>query len=207
MASRGGTPGRTTPPGGRSARGGLGTFAGVFTPSLLTILGLILFRRLGWMVGAGGLQQALLVMALAGVLAVITSCSLSAIATNLRVRGGGDYYLISRSLGVEFGGALGVVLFLAQSISVAFYVLGFGEAVAALLPEGGPGARVIAAGAALVLSVFAWLGANWATRLQYVVMGALALSLASFFIGGIGAFSGERLAHNWSTPALHGTGF
>ena len=53
----------------------------MFVPSVLTILGLILFRRLGWVVGAGGLEKALLVMGLAAVLAVITSCSLSAIAT------------------------------------------------------------------------------------------------------------------------------
>jgi amino acid transporter len=178
---------------GRRRGGTLGTFAGVFTPSVLTILGLILFRRLGYVVGGAGLAQALAILALAHAISILTSMSLSAIATNIQVRGGGDYYLISRSLGVEFGGALGVVLFLAQSLSVAFYLLGFGEALAALWP-GTVSASLLAAAATVFLFVFAWLGSDWATRLQYVVMAALGLALASFFLGGLERFSGETLA-------------
>ncbi|MHC5210496.1 MAG: amino acid permease [Planctomycetota bacterium] len=181
--------------------GRLGTFAGVFTPSVLTILGLILFRRLGYVVGAGGMGQALVILLIAHAISILTSASLSAIATNLHVKGGGDYYLISRSLGVEFGGALGVVLFLAQSISVAFYCIGFGEAIAALLPgDASIGAQGLAVMAALFLFVFAWLGADWATRLQYVVMAALGSGLLAFFIGGLAEFSWARVEANW-TPA------
>ena len=115
------------------ANGGLGTFAGVFTPSVLTILGIILFLRLGFVVGNAGLGQALVVILIANLISVLTSFSLAAIATNFKVRGGGDYYLISRTLGPEFGGAIGIVLFLAQSISVAFYAIGFAEGVSALV--------------------------------------------------------------------------
>ncbi len=188
----------------KSASAKLGTFAGVFTPSVLTILGLILFRRLGYVVGAGGIGQALVIMLIAHAISVLTSSSLSAIATNMRVKGGGDYYLISRSLGVEFGGALGIVLFLAQSISVAFYCIGFGEAIAAIVPAaaplGGQGLAMLAAG---FLFVFAWLGADWATRLQYLVMAALGAGLAAFFIGGIADFSWARVEANWSpTPGV-----
>jgi hypothetical protein len=75
--------------------GTLGTFAGVFTPSILTILGIILFLRLGFVVGNAGLGHALLILALANGISVLTTFSLSAIATNLKVKGGGDYYLIS----------------------------------------------------------------------------------------------------------------
>jgi amino acid transporter len=114
----------------RSA-GRLGTFAGVFTPSVLTILGIILFLRLGYVIGGAGLARGLVIIALANAISVLTSISLSAIATNLKVRGGGDYYLISRTLGLEFGGSIGLVLFLAQSVSIAFYCIGFAEAVAA----------------------------------------------------------------------------
>jgi amino acid transporter len=178
--------------------GTLGTFAGVFTPSILTILGLILFRRLGYVVGAAGLGEALVILLFANAISVLTSLSLSAIATNLKVKGGGDYYLISRSLGVGFGGAIGVVLFLAQSISVAFYLIGFGEALAAFLPaDGFFGPRAIAVGATLFLFVFAWLGSDWATKLQYVVMAALAAGLLSFFAGGLSAFSLDTLNTNW----------
>ncbi|HIM14702.1 MAG TPA: hypothetical protein EYM31_02945 [Acidobacteria bacterium] len=79
---------------------GLGTFSGVFTPSVLTILGIILFRRLGYVVGSAGLGQAILMLSLATAISVLTSLSLSAIATNRKVRGGGDYYLISTRLAV-----------------------------------------------------------------------------------------------------------
>src|SRR6056297_373950 len=114
--------------------GTLGTFAGVFTPSVLTILGIILFLRLGYVVGNAGLGAALVIIVLANAISVLTSVSLAAIATNMKVKGGGDYYLISRTLGLEFGGAIGIVLFLAQSVSIAFYSIGFGEVLALLLP-------------------------------------------------------------------------
>jgi hypothetical protein len=92
-------------------RGGLGTFGGVFTPSLLTILGLVLFLRLGFVIGRGGVQETLAILALATSISVATSLSLAAIATNRKVRAGGDYYLISRSLGIAAGGGLGLLLF------------------------------------------------------------------------------------------------
>ena len=77
----------------------LGTFAGVFTPSILTILGIILFLRLGFVVGHAGLKQTLVILVLANGISILTSISLAAIATNLKVKGGGDYYLISRTPG------------------------------------------------------------------------------------------------------------
>ena len=187
--------------------GNLGTFAGVFTPSILTILGIILFLRLGYVVGSAGLGRALLILALANGISILTSFSLSAIATNLRVKGGGDYYLISRTLGLQFGGSIGIVLYLAQSVSIAFYCIGFGEVVADLtgsrldyMPQ------IIAAAAVAFLFIFAWLGADWATRFQYVVMAILGAALASFFIGGIGRWDGSLLAANWSAPS-GGPGF
>jgi len=115
-------------------KGSLSTFSGVFTPSILTILGIILFLRLGYVVGSTGLFYTLIIITLANAISVLTTVSLSAIATNIKVKGGGDYYLISRTLGLEYGGAIGIVLFLAQSISVGFYCIGFGEALASILP-------------------------------------------------------------------------
>jgi amino acid transporter len=185
----------------------LGTFAGVFTPSVLTILGIILFLRLGYVVGNAGLGQALLILLLANGISVLTSVSLSAIATNLKVKGGGDYYLISRTLGHEFGGALGIVLFLAQSVSIAFYCLGFGEAVAALIPSAsGIYPQIIAALAVSFLFIFAWLGADWATRFQYVVMVVLIAAILSFFIGGFLRWDADLLNQNW-TSSQTGLGF
>ena len=193
----------------RDQQGTLGTFSGVFTPSILTILGIILFLRLGYVVGNAGLGRALIVLVLANGISVLTSISLSAIATNIKVKGGGDYYLISRTLGPEFGGALGIVLFLAQSVSIGFYCIGFGEVLAQILPLSHFGLywpQVVAAGAVTVLFLLAWLGADWATRFQFVVMGILTAALISFFVGGIMRFESANLIQNWQPP-LDGPGF
>jgi amino acid transporter len=189
-------------PSRRSASGNLGTFAGVFTPSILTILGIILFLRLGFVVGSAGLGRALIILSLANAISVLTTFSLSAIATNLKVRGGGDYYLISRTLGLEFGGAIGLVLYMAQSVSIAFYCIGFGEVVASLSGSQMAGLpQLVAAGAVAFLFVLAWLGADWATRFQYVVMGCLTAALLSFFIGGVMHWDITTLRQNWAAPA------
>jgi len=193
--------GNNKKPNSEINRGTLGTFAGVFTPSILTILGIILFLRLGYVVGNAGLAYALIILALANGISVLTTFSLSAIATNLKVKGGGDYYLISRTLGLEFGGAIGIVLFLAQSVSIAFYCIGFGEVLARTLAmQGTYDAQIIAAAAVGFLFIFAWLGADWATRFQYVVMTILAAALLSFFIGGISKWDNGLLIRNWTAP-------
>jgi amino acid transporter len=180
-------------------RNGLGTFAGVFTPSILTILGIILFLRLGFVVGSAGLGRALLIIGLSGAIALLTTISLSAVATNIKVKGGGDYYLISRTLGVEFGGAIGIVLFLADSVSIAFYAVGFAEALNAILPFAVKlSVPVIAALAVAFLFVFAWLGADWATRLQYLIMSVVAAALLSFFYGGYLHWDVSLVSQNWS---------
>ena len=178
----------------------LGTFAGVFTPSILTILGIILFRRVGYVVGVSGLSQTLVILAFATLISVLTSMSLSAIATNIRVKKGGDYYLISRTLGVEFGGAIGLVLFLAQAVSIAFYCIGFGEALAGISGWDHPRAvQFSAAGASAVLFVLAWFGADIASKFQYVVMVVLVCAIGAFFAGTGGSWSGETFAQSWST--------
>jgi len=182
--------------------GTLGTFAGVFTPSILTILGIILFLRLGYVVGTAGVSRMLLIIALANIISVLTTFSLSAVATNLKVRGGGDYYLISRTLGVEFGGAIGIVLFLAQAVSIAFYCIGFGEALASILDlSGGHAPQLIALGAIGFLFILAWIGADLATKFQFVVMVLLVAAIGSFFWGALPRFDTGLLARNWATPA------
>ncbi len=181
--------------------GTLGTFAGVFTPSVLTILGIILFLRLGYVVGSAGLGKALVIIGISNAISVLTSFSLAAIATNLKVKGGGDYYLISRTLGLEFGGAIGIVLYLAQSVSIAFYCIGFGEALTTMLPEIHHRLpQIIAVFAVSFLFIFAWLGADWATRFQFVVMAILGLALISFIAGGFINWETGNVISNWASP-------
>ena len=169
----------------KTPTGTLGTFGGVFVPSILTILGIILFMRLGFVVGSAGLGRALVIILFANAISVLTSISLSAISTNLRVKVGGVYYLISRTLGMEFGGAIGIVMFLAQSVSIAFYCIGLGEVLAVIVSADNTKlfSQTVAACSVTVLFALAWLGADWATRFQYVVMSILGTALVSFFCG------------------------
>lgn len=168
------------------AIGRFGTFAGVFTPCTLTILGVIMYLRFGYVVGQAGILWALVIVGVSKAITFLTSLSLSAISTNTRVRGGGAYYLISRSLGVEFGGAIGVVFFFAQAISVALYVIGFSEALVAVTPgDLSPASVATITNIAVFVCVF--IGAGWTIKVQYLILAALALSLVSFYIGAIGA--------------------
>lgn len=88
-----------------------GTFLGVFTPSVLTILGLIMYLRFGWVVGNVGLPLTVLIVLLASSVTFITALSASALATNMRVGVGGEYYMVAHSLGLELGGAIGIPLY------------------------------------------------------------------------------------------------
>jgi amino acid transporter len=153
-------------------------------------------------VGAAGLQRTLVVIAVANLVSLLTALSVAAISTNLRVKAGGDYYLISRTLGLSFGGAIGVVVFLAQAVSIGFYCIGFAEAVAPFVPlEPAVATHAIAAAAIVVLAALAWLGADLATRFQYVVMGALVLALISFASGALGHWSDAAFRANLAPPA------
>ena len=172
---------------------GFGTFGGVFTPCTLTILGVIMFRRFGYVVGNSGLLWALLILLSAKVITTLTTFSLSAVATNTKVKGGGAYYLISRSLGAEFGGAIGIVFFLAQAISVAMYVIGFAEVVKEL--NGSP-TWIVALITNVVVFICVFIGAGWTIKVQYFILATLILSLISFFVGGFGQFSWSHFSEN-----------
>ena len=113
-----------------------GTLLGVFTPSLLTILGLIMYLRFGWVVGNVGLGMTIAIILLASSITFITGLSASAIATNIQVGVGGEYFLVSRSLGIELGGAIGIPLYFCRTLSVTFYCFGLAEAILVFWPEG-----------------------------------------------------------------------
>jgi amino acid transporter len=162
-----------------------GTFAGVFTPAILTILGAIMFMRANFVTGEAGIVQALWILLLAKVVSLLSVISVSAIATNMQVRGGGAYFLISRSLGPEFGGSIGMAYFLAQALSIPFYILGFTEAMALSFPGLTSWGPLMGYGAALLLLIIAIVGASWAIRIQFVIMAALGVSILVFMIGGI----------------------
>lgn len=160
--------------------GKFGTFPGVFTPTVLTILGAIMYLRLGQVVGNAGLLGAILIILLAHVITVSTGLAVSSVVTNTRVGAGGAFAIISQSLGLEVGGSVGIPLFIAQGISVALYVLAFAEAWL----------RIFASHSLVFVSLFAfvivfaiaYVSAQFAARIQYLILGIVGLSLFSILL-------------------------
>ncbi len=159
----------------------LGTFLGVFTPSILTILGVIMYLRIGWVVGSAGLANTLLIVVLANSITLTTALSMSAVATNMRVETGGAYFIISRSLGLEIGGAIGIPLYLSQALSVTLYSFGFAEALRLLWP-GAPLVPVAAVTIAAVTLV-SLRSAALTLKLQVPLLVFVGLSILSLFAG------------------------
>ena len=165
----------------------LGTFGGVFTPSILTILGVVMYLLLPWTVGNLGLGGALLVITLAHIISLSTGLAVSSIATNRTVGAGGAYYMISRSLGAPAGAAVGIPLFFAQALSVAFYAVGFAESIIEILPQSALESdfaylidpRIGAVAVSFLLCLVAMRSAEAAIKVQYVVMAAIAVSLVA----------------------------
>nr|XP_006011095.1 PREDICTED: solute carrier family 12 member 4 [Latimeria chalumnae] len=102
----------------------MGTLMGVYLPCLQNIFGVILFLRLTWIVGIAGILQAFLIVLVCCCCTMLTAISMSAIATNGVVPAGGSYFMISRSLGPEFGGAVGLCFYLGTTFAGAMYILG-----------------------------------------------------------------------------------
>jgi amino acid transporter len=186
---------------GVAGKARFGAFTGVFVPTVLTILGIILFLRIGWVVGQSGLLGSLVIIAIATLITLITALSLSAIATNMHVRTGGAYYMISRTLGLEIGGAIGIPLFLSQAISVAFYLIGFTEAFTTIFPGWEP--KLISTSLAVLFGALAFVGADFILKIQFVILAILAAALLSFFSGG---WSHHLTPALWA-PAVATAGF
>jgi solute carrier family 12 (sodium/potassium/chloride transporter), member 2 len=165
-----------------------GTFKGVYTPSVLTIFGVIMYLRFGWVLGNVGLPATLLIVTLATSITFLTGLSISAMATNMKVGTGGAYYIISRSLGIEAGVAIGLPLFFARAFGVAFYIAGFSEAlIAAFNPFPGIDPVLLAKAVSVVtlfgITALAYISADLALKVQFGILAAIAASLVSLFMG------------------------
>ncbi len=162
-----------------------GAFAGVFTPSILTILGVIMYLRLPWIVGQAGLWSTLAIILVAHVISISTGLSVSSVATDKRVGTGGVYYIISRSLGLPIGGTLGLALFVGFSFSVSLYLIGFSET---FLNYFGyevtlDSIRVTGSIALAFVTIVTLISTSLAIKTQYLIMAAIFLSLLSVFLG------------------------
>lgn len=158
-----------------------GTFLGVYIPCILMLFGVIIFLRLGWIVGLVGLSEVLIIITLAASIALITSLSMSSIATNKEVGTGGVYYMLSRSLGIEIGAAIGIPLFLRQSLTIAFCCIGFAESLHDLIPSWP--ITTIGIGTLGILTVLAFASVSGALKVQLVIFIAIIASLISLFTG------------------------
>lgn len=165
--------------------------APVFFTAISTILGAILFLRFGYAVGTVGFIGVIFIVILGHMVTIPTSLAISELATNKRVEGGGEYFIISRSFGLNIGATIGIALFLSQAISVAFYVIAFTETFQFLfdyllvnynffLPR-----QAISIPMMLILSILILKkGANLGVKALYFVVAILAVSILLFFLGG-----------------------
>jgi amino acid transporter len=198
---------------GSSLIKGRGTFgtAPVFLTAISTILGAILFLRFGYAVGHIGFVGTLAIVMVGHLVTIPTAMALAEIATNQKVEGGGEYYIISRSFGIVIGAAIGIGLFLSQAISVAFYVIAFAEAFDPVFRYIGEhyflvfeDKRIVSAPALLLLAtIILSKGADLGIKVLYFVAGTLFFSLLMFFLGGTdyaGAVSYESLISTVERP-------
>jgi amino acid transporter len=185
------------------SQNGFRTFEGVFTPCLLTILGAIMFLRFGYVAGNAGLMHTLIILLICKFITLVTAASLSSIVSNSKVGGGGVYFLISRSLGVEFGGAIGIVFYLALTMAVALHVIGFAEGFIQFAGSSW-GLTETALLTNLAVFICVYTGAGWTMKVQYLILASLGISLVSFGWGTIADFSWTQCAENWGPQYLEG---
>jgi amino acid transporter len=180
-----------------------GTFLGVFLPSVLTVLGLIMYLRFGWVVGNLGLPLTIVTVLLANVITFITGLSAAAIATNIKVGVGGVYYLISRSLGLETGGAIGIAFYISRTLSITFYAFGLSESILLFWPVETWGAipgyaiPVMTAVIILLITFASGKSAELVLKFQVPMLILVVLSILSLIVG---VFMGDLRMPEW-TPA------
>ncbi|TVR41709.1 MAG: amino acid permease [Bacteroidia bacterium] len=165
-----------------------GAFSGVFTPSVLAILGVIMYLRLPWIVGQAGLWSVLGIILVAHIISIATGLSVASVATDKKVETGGSYYIISRSLGLPIGGTLGMALFVGFSFSVSLYLIGFAETFlnTAGMELSLQNIRIAGSIILLVVTAVTFISTSLAIKAQYLIMGAIGLSLLSIFWGSHG---------------------
>ena len=167
----------------------LGMWEGVFARCLLNIFGVIMFLRIPWLVAYAGFWHTLLIMIISVTITSISSLSLSAICTNGEIKRGGAYYLISRALGPEFGGSIGIMFYIGNAIGVAMYHIGFAETVVSIAGGVGSGPIIAEGWDARIIAIIALAvvlcikSAAIIVKVQLGLLAVLAMSLILFFVG------------------------
>ncbi|XP_063908850.1 bumetanide-sensitive sodium-(potassium)-chloride cotransporter isoform X1 [Zophobas morio] len=185
----------------------LGWIQGVFIPCLLNIFGVMLFLRLSWVVAEAGVGESLIIIGISAAVCIITTLSLSAISTNGEVKGGGIYYIISRSLGPEFGASVGIVFAFANSVSASMNTIGFCNSLSELLSKydlkiidaGINDARIVGCIALVVMIMICAVGMEWESKAQNFLIVAIVAAMVDFVVGTIiGPTSDEQRAQGFT---------
>lgn len=185
----------------------LGWIEGVLIPCLLNIWGVMLFLRLSWVVSQAGIIQTLIIIGISYLVCIITALSLSAICTNGQVKGGGIYYLISRSLGPEFGASVGIVFAFANSVQASLNTIGFCSSLNDLLKtfdtkivDGGVNdVRIVGTIAIIVMVIICAVGMEWEAKAQNFLIVTILIAIVNFLIGVIvGPTNNEQIAHGFT---------
>lgn len=181
-----------------------GTFAGVYTPSVLTILGVIMYMRMGWIVGNTTPFEFIIVVLFSHIISLTTGLSVSSIATDKKIKAGGIYYMLSRSLGLPIGGAIGLTIFVGTALSIALYLIGFSESfneVTGWLGSTLNDYRITASATLLLITVLAFISTSIAIKTQFFILGFIILSLVSIFMGEFNPEAGVAITEAASSKA------
>ncbi|MEM6297240.1 MAG: hypothetical protein AAF740_00970, partial [Bacteroidota bacterium] len=193
-------------------------FGGVFTPSVLTILGVVMYLKLGQVVGEAGILMALLVIVISHVISVTTGLSVSSIATDKKVKAGGLYYILSRSLGLPIGGAIGITLVIGTALSISLYLFALSGSVVEALEPTAVGAYLEQFGdykvqftASIILATLttiALISTSLVIKTQYYIMAGIFLSLISIVVGVLVTDHGVAATQvNWLRPPKYSMSF
>ncbi|MED6255911.1 hypothetical protein ATANTOWER_016813, partial [Ataeniobius toweri] len=175
----------------------MGTFVGVYLPCMQNILGVILFLRLTWIVGTAGILESFAIVSMCCICTLLTAISMSAIATNGMVPAGGSYYMISRSLGPEFGGAVGLCFYLGTTFAGSLYILGTIEILltyivptATIFKDNNGEAtpnnmRVYGTCCLLLMALVVFVGVKYVNKLALVFLSCVVLSIMAIYAGAI----------------------
>ncbi|XP_060800074.1 solute carrier family 12 member 7-like isoform X2 [Neoarius graeffei] len=168
----------------------MGTFIGVYLPCVQNILGVILFLRLPWIVGTAGILGSFAIVFMCCACTLLTAISMSAIATNGMVPAGGSYYMISRALGPEFGGAVGLCFYLGTTFAGSMYILGTIEILlmyivpnGALFKDSLNNMRVYGTCCLTLMALMVFVGVRYVNKLALVFLSCVILSIMAIYAG------------------------
>uniref|UniRef100_A0A1B0DG38 Solute carrier family 12 member 3 n=1 Tax=Phlebotomus papatasi TaxID=29031 RepID=A0A1B0DG38_PHLPP len=169
----------------------LGWVQGVLIPCLLNIWGVMLFLRLTWVVSLSGIGQTIVIIGISYFVCFVTTLSLSAISTNGEVKGGGIYYIISRSLGPEFGASVGIVFAFANAVAASMNTIGFCSSLNDLLKsydlkivDGGDNdIRIVGVVAITVMIIICAVGMEWESKAQNFLIAIILVAIVNFIVG------------------------